>query len=116
MPYKEQVHPKLPRKPGKSKELTALGEAYGETTPCVQSFSFELTSCSLVSGELIYQWMKSMSTNCETKIEYDFLFAELQAFLDRKQTSVDLGNDCINAMRSLLLNLRTKENKLAGYH
>ena len=57
-----------------------------------------------------------MSTNCETKIEYDFLFAELQAFLDRKQTSVDLGNDCINAMRSLLLNLRTKENKLAGYH
>ena len=57
-----------------------------------------------------------MSTNCETKIEYDFLFAELQAFLDRKQTSVDLGIDCINAMRSLLLNLRTKENKLAGYH
>ena len=40
MPYKEQVHPKLPRKPGNSKEVTALGDAYGETTPCVQSFVF----------------------------------------------------------------------------
>ena len=30
MPFKEKIHPKLPKKTGNKKELSELGEAYGE--------------------------------------------------------------------------------------
>ena len=56
-----------------------------------------------------------MSTNCESKVEYDFIYNELLVFLKRNETLSVLGQDCINGVRSLLLNRKTKERKLAGY-
>ena len=56
-----------------------------------------------------------MSTDCETKEEYDRSHADLKVFLSLKETRDALSDACINAMIKLQDNLRSKEYKLAGY-
>ena len=85
--------------------MSELGEAYGEW---IRKFvSSSLMSClnqtfmPFMLGELIYRWIKSMSTDCETKIEYDFMYGQLIEFLKKPQTISDLGHECVNAVHLL---------------
>ena len=55
------------------------------------------------------------SMECETKAEYDASYHLLITFLDKPKTLDDLGVKCINAIKSLQENLRSKEYKLANH-
>ena len=59
--------------------------------------------------------MLSQCTDVRTKEEYDRSHKDLTTFLHREDTLEALGKDCVNAAIALQNNLKTKENKLAGY-
>ena len=56
-----------------------------------------------------------MSKDCRNKPEYDRYHAELSIFLGLKTTKSMLTRDCINAIKQMKRELRSRENKLAGY-
>jgi hypothetical protein len=66
-------------------------------------------------GLLIYLWLMSQCTECETKFEYDRSQQELTKFLNLEKTILELGSECINAVINLKENLRSREFKLANY-
>ena len=57
-----------------------------------------------------------MCNDCESKAEYDRYGNELDEFLDCTLTRQDLSIECINSIKALKKNLKSKEYKLAGYN
>ena len=57
-----------------------------------------------------------MCNDCENKAEYDVYGIELDEFLDCDLTRNDLTIECINSIKALKKNLKSKEYKLAGYN
>ncbi|KAL7543722.1 hypothetical protein ACHAXR_013004 [Thalassiosira sp. AJA248-18] len=106
MGYHEQIHPHLPRKQKKKKSGNQDKTLDGKS---------DLSRDGEIYGTIIYQWLQSTCTDCESKEEYDRSNTELTRFL-RKESTVDaLGSECINAIVAFHENLKSKESKLAGY-
>ena len=80
------------------------------------SFSLVHSNKHVGAGNLIFVWLLSQSTDCESPSEYNRSHQELSKFLQLEETRSVLSDNCINAVVKLQDNLRSKEYKLAGYH
>ena len=72
-------------------------------------------STTSILGLVVYNWIVSQTSNCQTRLEYGKSHEELSQFLSRNGTKSALGTKCIQSMMELQMSLKTKESKLAGY-
>ena len=79
-------------------------------------FSLHIFHCyPYLTGKLIYEWLLSHCTQCETKYEYDHSQRKLTQFLSLEETGKVLNFSCVQRISSLQAALLTKEYKLASY-
>ena len=75
---------------------------------------FSYYKCSF-PGLLLYTWLSSFSTQCETEVEYRRSQNELTLFMSRKETQAVLPMKCIQSIIELQSSLASKQSKLAGH-